>query len=96
MPIVVPVAVTDSFEQWRQKFNICADAVNDIINNEAIADMLTVVSPQEGDILVYDAVDGVFKNESSDTLIETWIDARNIKATSRSREYYIQMSLNII
>lgn len=95
MPIVVPVAVTDTFEQWRQKTNAVIDAANDIINNEAIADMLTVTSPADGDILVYDSVDGVFKNESSDTLIETWIDDHNIKPTSRTREYYVQMSLNI-
>jgi hypothetical protein len=96
MPVVLPVAVTDTFEQFRQKVNICIDAANDIINNEAVADMLTVTTPADGDILVYDSGDGVFKNEASSTLIETWITDHNIKATSRTREYYIQTSLNII
>lgn len=96
MPPILPVAITDTFEQWRLKTNGAITATNTIINAESIADMIVLEPPvNDGDTLIYDSVDGVFHNYAFEQRIQEWADDNSIRPTSRVREYYLQTSLNI-
>lgn len=97
MPLTEPVLVTDSFEQWRQKTNSVIDSTNDIINNVAIADLITIIAPlNDGDILVYNSVDSVFNNVTFDGVAQAWASANSIRPFSRTKEFYNATHHNLV
>lgn len=94
---ITPIPITYTHDQWRQRCNEIIDSVNDIINNTAVADMITLIDPvNEGDILVWNDVDSVFNNASFEVTVQDYLTAQNIKPSSNAKAYYMSTLNNIV
>jgi hypothetical protein len=74
MPLLVPIAPTDSFDIWRQKDNAGLNA----LNNQGINEIVKIILPlNDQDILVYNQTDGFFENTGISALVQSIINTLN-------------------
>lgn len=85
MPVLTPIAQSDTFDQWRQKDN---DAIN-ALNNQGINTVVQIVMPlNDQDILVYNLSDGFFENVGIAAFVSAVITELATIPTSNLKPYY--------
>lgn len=91
MSLVLPVNLTDTLDQWRQKFNALINAV-DNLPDQNIFELDEPVNDQ--DILVYDATDQVFKNTGINSLVAEVI-SQNVANESQLKPFFMANQRNV-
>lgn len=85
MPVIVPIAQTDTLDQWRQKDN---EAIN-ALNNQGINSIVQIQMPLNNqDILVYNSTDGFFENVGIAAFVSAVITELATIPTSNLKPYY--------
>lgn len=86
MSALIPVFVTDNFDQWRQKTNAIVDRANNI---QSTPDVFSLQDPiNDQDILVYDLAQDKFVNTGIGALVTEILTQIQPQVQSNLKPYY--------
>jgi len=93
MSVLSPVAVTDSFDQWRQKDNDAITELNNLASSEGMFKIVT--GPNQGDTFVYNATDGFFENQGISALVNDILISLGVLNVTTAKSYYFASLRNV-
>jgi hypothetical protein len=86
MPALIPISVTDTFDQWRQKDNAIATAVNNLSPGTNVFLLQPPINNQ--DILTWSTTLGMFTNTTITALVNEIITQLGTQNQSQLKPFY--------
>lgn len=86
MPALIPIAVTDTYDQWRQKDNAAFTAVNNLNPGANVFQLQNPINNQ--DILTWNTTLGMFVNTTIQALVSEIMAQLGTQNQSQLKPFY--------